>query len=135
MYGLIFPWLHLASRLVFVWLFLNSGWSHFTRTDMIAQYAAAKKIPAPRLAVQVSGVMLIVGSVLILLGWHRFIGAGLLFIFLLAAAFLVHNYWTIADPAARAGDRSHFLKDLSLAGAALYFAATAGHFWPLSLGG
>ena len=134
MYAQLWPWLHLVSRVIFTLLFLSSGWMHLTQTQMLAGYAASKKVPAAPLMVRITGLMILVGGILVLLGWHRFIGAGLIAIFLFPTAFLMHNFWTIADPTARANDQAHFMKDLSLAGAALYIAATSGSAWPLSLG-
>ena len=135
MYVQLWPWLHLASRIIFALLFFSSAWAHLTQTEMMAPYAASKKVPAAALMVRLTGVMMLVGAVLLLLGWHRFTGSLLIAAFLFPTAFLMHNYWTITDPMARAGDRAHFMKDLSLAGAALYFAATSGYPWPFSLGG
>src|SRR5438552_8245022 len=135
MYAQIWPWLHLISRVIFTALFFSSGWAHLTKTAMMVPYAASKKVPAAAVMVLLTGVMILVGSVLLVLGWHRFIGAILIAAFLLPTAFMMHNYWTITDPMARAGDRAHFMKDLSLAGAALYFAATSGFSSPMSLGG
>ncbi|MBI4501818.1 MAG: DoxX family protein [Gemmatimonadetes bacterium] len=135
MYEQLWPWLHLVSRLLFTMLFLGSAWSHLTKTGMLAGYAASKKLPAAALMVRVTGLMMLVGGILVLLGWHRFIGAGLIALFLFPTAFLMHNFWTVADPMARSNDQAHFMKDLSLAGAALYLMATSGYPWPLSLGG
>ena len=135
MYVQILPWLHLFSRVVFTIIFFSSGWGHLTKTSMMARYAASKKVPAAAVMVRVTGVMMLVGSVLLVLGWHRFIGSLLIAAFLIPTAFMIHNYWTLTDPAARGGDRIHFMKDVSLAGAALYFAATSAFPWPMSLGG
>src|SRR3989338_3720297 len=72
-----------------------------SRERMLAGYAASKKVPAAAVMVRLTGLMILVGGVLVLIGWHRFIGAGLLAIFLFPTAFLMHNFRTIADPMAR----------------------------------
>ena len=81
-----------------------------------------------------SGLMMWVGAVLIALGWHRFIGAGLVILFLLPVSFRIHNYWNVADPAMRAIDQVQFWKNVALMGAALFIAAYSGPSWPMSLG-
>src|SRR5687768_8867042 len=131
MYEQMWPWLHLVSRILFASVFLTSAWSHFTQTDALAGYAASKKVPAPRMMTLLTGAMMLVGATLVLLGWHRFIGAGLLFLFVFPTAFVMHNYWTVTDPGMRANDRAHFFKDISLAGGALFVAACSGYYWPL----
>ena len=78
--------------------------------------------------------MMWVGAVLIALGWHRFIGAGLVILFLLPVSFRIHNYWNVADPAMRAIDQVQFWKNVALMGAALFIAAYSGPSWPMSLG-
>ncbi len=131
----LYPWMHLVGRILFVALFLNSGISHLTQMNAMVGYAQSRGAPAPKVTVPLTGLMLIVGSVLVLLGWRRFIGAGLLFIFLVLSAFLMHAFWKEKEPMARMGEMIHFMKDLALAGAALLIAFYAGWPWPMSLGG
>jgi uncharacterized membrane protein YphA (DoxX/SURF4 family) len=88
-------------------------------------YAQAKGVPAAGAGVLVSGVMLIAGGLLILFSWHAIVGAALLVLFLVPAAFLIHNYWTETDPMMRANQEAHFWKNITLASAALLIAV--GH--------
>jgi uncharacterized membrane protein YphA (DoxX/SURF4 family) len=125
---------HLAGRLLFSLVFIMSGLGHLTQTNAMAGYAASKGVPAAKAATIVTGVMIVAGGLLVALGWHRFIGAGLLVIFVLPTAFVMHAFWRETDPMTRAGERAHFLKDLALAGAALLVAYYAGGDWPFALG-
>ena len=96
-------------------------------------YAQFKKVPAPKLAVIVTGLMLIVGGLYVALGIFADLGALLLAIFLIVSAFMMHNFWTIQDEQAKQGEMINFFKNLSLAGAALIiFAllATGTEFGP-----
>ncbi|MBI4419519.1 MAG: DoxX family membrane protein [Gemmatimonadetes bacterium] len=126
--------MHVASRVLFGGLMVLMGSGHFTQTAALAGYAASKGVPAAKAVVLLTGIMPVGGGLLILLGWHRFIGAGLVFLFLVPVAFLMHNFWTQKDPAARANDMAHFLKDMALAGGALFVACYSGPEWPMSLG-
>jgi uncharacterized membrane protein YphA (DoxX/SURF4 family) len=127
--------MHLGGRLLFALAFTVLSLGHFTQLSGTAAYAASKKVPAARTAVVLSGAIVWVGSLLVALGWHRFIGAGLIVIFLLPVTFIMHNYWTVTDPMARMGDRINFWKNIGLMGAALLMAFHAAQPWPLSLGG
>lgn len=129
----LFPWMHLAGRILFCTIFIGSGISHLMQMGAMKQYAASKGVPAPGLMVPLSGLILLAGGLMVLLGWHRFIGAGLLVIFLLPTAFMMHAFWKEEDPQARQNEMAHFMKDLALAGAALLIAVYAGEVWPMSL--
>ena len=125
---------HLVGRVLFSLIFIMSGVNHLIRTDAMAGYAASKGVPAAKAATMLTGLMILVGGVLVLLGWHRFIGAGLLAIFILPTAFVMHGFWRETDPGARASEQAHFMKDLALGGAALLIAYYAGSPWPFALG-
>ncbi|MFQ5570659.1 MAG: DoxX family protein [Rhodothermales bacterium] len=108
----------LMARVFFSMLFILSGFGHLSQRRMMAQYARSKNVPAPRLAVLVTGVMIIFGGFSVLLGAFVKYGALLLVVFLLVAAYMMHGFWRVDDPVARQNEMVHFMKDLSLAGAA-----------------
>jgi uncharacterized membrane protein YphA (DoxX/SURF4 family) len=113
----------LIGRILFVFLFLSSGMSHFTQRKAMAQYAGAKGVPAPMAAVLGGGVLLVAGGLSILLGIWADLGALLIFIFLVPAAVLMHGFWKETDPQARMTEMVQFSKDTALAGAALMLFA------------
>jgi uncharacterized membrane protein YphA (DoxX/SURF4 family) len=131
----LYPWMHLVGRILFSMIFIASGIGHLVQLEATAAYAQSKGLPAPKLAASLSGVMILIGGALVLIGWTRFIGAGLLVLFLLPTAFLMHPFWKETDQMAKQNEMAHFMKDVSLAGAALLIAYYAGPWWPLSLGG
>lgn len=106
------------ARLLFSLIFLMSAIGHFTQTKTMVEYTKSKKVPAPGLAVFVTGIMLLLGGLSILLGAFVNIGAILLVIFLIPTAFIMHNFWTVKDPMMKQNDQINFMKDLALAGAA-----------------
>ncbi|MBU2493228.1 MAG: DoxX family protein [Bacteroidetes bacterium] len=108
----------LIARFLFSLIFLMSGMGHFTQAKTMAEYTKSKKVPAPGLAVFVTGIMLLLGGLSILLGAFVNVGAILLIIFLIPTAFIMHNFWTVKDPMMKQQDQINFMKDLALAGAA-----------------
>ncbi|GAB4587288.1 DoxX family protein [Nocardia sp. IFM 10818] len=120
----------LIGRVLFSVIFLASALGHLTQTDAMAQYAQFKGIPAAKLSVLGSGVLLLLGGLSVLLGVWADLGALLLVVFLLPTAFLMHNFWKETDPQAKQTEMISFNKDVSLAGAALmlfaFFAYVGG---------
>jgi uncharacterized membrane protein YphA (DoxX/SURF4 family) len=133
-FSAFYPWAHLLGRLLFALVFVSSGLTRVTQRTAMAASAGSKGVPAAGLVTPVSGVIIMIAGLLILLGWHRFIAAGVLFLCLVPTAFVMHPFWKVADPAARSSEQSHFLKDLALAGAALLIAYYSGSEWPWAIG-
>lgn len=128
----------LIGRVLFSFFFIYSGFNHLTKLSMMSGYAAASGVPAPTVAVLVSGLMLLAGGLSVLLGLKPKLGAILLFVFLVPTAFMVHKFWGIADPMLAANQAAHFWKNITLAGAALIIYGLADLYparWPFSLGG
>lgn len=106
----------LVGRVIVGCFFLMNGFNHFAQLNMLTGYAKSKGIPAPALAVGGSGVLLFLGGLSLLLGYHPTIGAALLVIFLLSAMFGIHNFWTVQDPQAKMGEMINFLKNMAILG-------------------
>lgn len=83
-----------------------------------------------------TGVMILAGGVLVALGVWADLGALLIAAFLLPTAYSMHGFWRIDDPMQRMGQQVHFMKNVSLAGAALalvaLYAQCAATLWMLS---
>jgi len=114
-------------------VFSHDGFNHFAQRNMLIGYAKSKGIPAPALAVGGSGVLLLLGGLSLLLGYHPTIGVALLVIFLLGVSFGIHNFWTIQDQQAKIGEMTNFLKNMAILGLLLMTLAIPGP-WPMSLG-
>jgi uncharacterized membrane protein YphA (DoxX/SURF4 family) len=125
-------YLFLAGRVLYGGFFLLAGIANFRRVDMLTPYAAAKRIPAPRLGVLGSGVVLVLGGLSMLLGVRPTWGVLSLTVFLVPTSFLMHNYWAVTDPAARQVDQVHFKKNIALLGAA-WMLLLIPQTWPWSL--
>lgn len=111
------------GQILFALIFVNSGISHLTKLDAMTGYAKYKKVPAAKLSVALSGLMILVGGIFVGLGIYADLGALLLALFLIPTAFLMHNFWKESDPTAKMNETISFFKDLSLAGAALIIYA------------
>ena len=109
----------LIGRVVFSFFFIYSGFNHLTKLSTYAGYAASAGVPAPTLAVAVTGLMLLGGGLSLLLGVKPKLGAALLFVFLVPTAIFMHNFWGLADPMMAGMQAANFWKNIALAGAAL----------------
>ena len=109
----------LIGRIMFSVIFIASGIAHFQNRVTMGQYAASKGVPGGEQGVVLSGAMILVGGILVLLGLWADVGALLIFLFLLPAAFYMHDFWTVEDPQQSQVEMAQFMKNVSLAGAAL----------------
>lgn len=124
-------WLWLVGRAVLGIYFIMGGVKHFTQYQGIKQYSLYKRVPAAGLSVIVTGLILLGGGVSILTGFWIEIGLLLLALFLILAAFIVHNYWTVEDPNTKMGEMNQFLKNIAIAAACLMLLAINDWSWTL----
>jgi uncharacterized membrane protein YphA (DoxX/SURF4 family) len=72
--------------------------------------------------VRINGIAQVTGGLALATGRGRRLGALLLAGSLIPSTIAKHPFWTVQDPEARAQDRSHFLKNVSLLGGVLLAA-------------
>ncbi|MEO0015618.1 MAG: hypothetical protein RL589_99 [Actinomycetota bacterium] len=113
----------IIGRVLFALIFISSGVSHLTKLEAMTGYAKYKKVPAAKFSVVLSGLMILVGGLYIAFGVYADLGALLIALFLLPAAFMMHAFWKETDATAKQNESIGFFKDLSLAGAALIIFA------------
>jgi uncharacterized membrane protein YphA (DoxX/SURF4 family) len=116
-----------AGRVLVSAFFLMSAYNHLVNTAMLAGYAQSKGVPMAALSTRVTGLMMLAGGLSVLTGFHPVWGAGLLILFLVPTALIMHNFWTIADPMAKMGDRINFWKNITIAGALLLYISALHH--------
>lgn len=128
--------LYLIGRLIVGAFFLMNGMNHLRQTEMLTGYTASKGVPAAKLAVVATGLQLLVGGLMVLLGWYVWVGALILVLFLVPVAFVMHNFWTVQDAQMRMIEMTQFAKNLAIAGALLMVLASSyATTWnPLALG-
>ena len=114
----------LVGRILFAFMFIASGLNHLTKAEAMAGYAAYKKVPAPKLANLLSGVLMLLGGLSIILGVYADLGALVLAILLVAMAVKMHDFWN-AQGEAKQPEMIGFMKNISMAGGALFLFAYA----------
>jgi putative oxidoreductase len=119
----------LLGRLLFALIFVMSGPRHFM-SQMIA-YAASQGVPLASIAVPFSGALAFIGGLSILLGYRAKLGAWLIVIFLAGVTPMMHNFWAVSDPMMQQMQMVMFMKNLSMAGAALLITQVGSGPWSL----
>ncbi len=104
-------------------MFVMSGINHITKADHMVGYAQFKGVPSPKLAVIGSGVVMGLGGLSLILGVYADLGAIVLAAILVLMAIKMHNFWTLEDAQAKQADMIGFLKNISMAGGALFMFA------------
>jgi uncharacterized membrane protein YphA (DoxX/SURF4 family) len=123
----------LLSRVILGFYFLFNSFNHFRNLNSLAGWVQSKNVPAPRLMVALTGILLLIGGLSILLGVYIEIGILALTLFFLPVTFVMHDFWRENDPQMKMMQMINFMKNLALWGAilALLFIPKP---WPFSLG-
>ena len=124
----------LVGRIIVGVYYLMMAANHFMQLEMLSGYAGSKGVPAPKLAVIVSGLLLLIGGLTILTGFRPVIGVAALVVFFLPVTFMMHNFWTVEDPQMRMMEMTNFTKNMALMGSALMFLMIPTP-WPFGFGG
>jgi uncharacterized membrane protein YphA (DoxX/SURF4 family) len=116
----------LIARILFAFMFIMSGINHLVpkNTAAMTGYAQFKKVPMAKLSVQLSGLLLLLGGLSIILGVYADLGALVVAILLVLMAVKMHDFWK-ADAAAKQSEMIGFMKNISMAGGALFIFAIA----------
>jgi putative oxidoreductase len=112
-----------AGRLLCAGFFLMSAYNHLTKSAMLAGYAQSKGVPMAQVSTIVTGLIMLAGALSVLTGWHVTYGVGLLILFLVPTAFIMHNYWAVADPMGKMNDRINFWKNITIAAALMLYVS------------
>lgn len=110
----------LVGRVLFAILFIASGFGHFAQRKEMVAYAEGSGAPLPGLLVPLTGVQILAGGLAVMLGAWADLGSLLLVVFLLPTAYYMHAFWKVEDPMMKGVQMAMFMKNVSLAGAALF---------------
>jgi putative oxidoreductase len=119
----------LLGRVLFGLIFLMSGPRHFLRSTIA--YAASQGVPMASISVPFSGLLAIVGGLLILLGYRARIGGWLIALFLIGITPMMHNFWAVSDPMMHQMQMIMFMKNMSMLGGALLISQFGSGPWSL----
>ena len=122
----------LVGRLMFGGFFLYNGIHHFQERKSMAQYASAKNVPSPDVAVSATGALMIAGGLSVLLGVKPKWGALAIMTFLGGVSPLMHDFWNAEDPSESQSQMVNFMKNMAMLGAATALMGVEEP-WPLSV--
>jgi putative oxidoreductase len=111
--------------------FLSAAGEKIPNFNAVAGVMESVGVPAARFMLVGAIVFLLLGSVLLVLGFRARLGAGLLLVFLVLATYYFHGFWRIADPHAQQEQMIQFMKNLSMMGAMLFIIANGSGPWSL----
>jgi len=117
-----------VGRFLFSFIFLMAGFNHFS-SQTIA-YAGSQGVPLASIAVPLSGVIAVLGSLSILLGYRAKIGGWLIVVFLVGVT-PMHKFWGVSDPMMQRMQMAMFLKNLAMLGGALLISQSGAGPWSL----
>jgi len=87
----------LIGRILFGMFFVVFGVNHFKKLEHMTQYAASKKVPSPKLATILTGLILVFGGLGVVLGIYVTLALWILVIFLVPTGFIMHNFWATPE--------------------------------------
>ena len=107
----------LIGKILLGGFFILSGLKHFTETRELTDWTSSKGLPAPKILVYLSGILISVSGLGILLGAFTVTSIALLATFLILASVSMHDYWNLEEN--RQEQKTNFLKNTALLGALL----------------
>jgi putative oxidoreductase len=113
---LISPFL---GRVALAWFFLSEVYARAGAWDANVTKMAMLDLPVPPLLLAAALIVMILGGLSLLLGFHARHGAMLLFGFTVVATVLMHDYWHLASSAVRDADYEIFARNIAIAGGLL----------------
>ncbi len=108
------------------------GMNHFGNLEAMTMSVADVGLPAPMIAVVISGILLVLAGVSFLLGFQPPIGVLAAALFFVPVTLIMHDFWALDDPMERQQELSIFLRNVGMLGSLLLFLAIPRP-WPLSL--
>lgn len=107
------------GRCILVWFYMTGAMDILGNWHSIAQQMAVKHVPLPPLVLLVVVLLIFMGSIALLFGWHARHGAVILFGVTIVSVVTMHDFWHYADAGARAREFGIFARDLAICGGLL----------------
>jgi putative oxidoreductase len=109
----------LIGRLALAWFFLGEVYARASNWDGNVDQLTILNLPAPPVLLALALIVMSLGGLSLLLGFHARHGAILLFGFTVAASIVMHDYWNLKDASSRAADYEIFARNIAIAGGLL----------------
>lgn len=123
----------LVGRILLGLFYLYNGYHHLANVESLASYARSKGVPAPKLAIIGTGLLLLAGGLSFVTGLLPLVGVAAVAVFFIGVTPIMHDFWD-QEGQSRRTQRTQFLKNMAILGASLALLAIPTP-WPLSLGG
>ena len=120
------------GRLLLGGFLLFNAYNHLFKTKDLTAYTESKKVPMAKVAVIVSGLLILFGGYTIITGVRVIYGIAALALFFIPVSFTMHAFWK-EEGQARMMDQVQFMKNSAILGAILMLLAIPTP-WPMSLG-
>ena len=113
-----------AGLLAFTAIFLRGGFNQRTRADMYAERAQKVGVPASPDVVRAAGWAMQAAAIGLQIEPLRRLSALVIALELPVVTYIGHRFWEMEDPQQREQHLTHFLKNTSLMGGALFIAGS-----------
>jgi len=107
------------GRCAFVWFYLTGAMDIAGNWRSLAADLASKHVPIPPLILLIALILIVMGSISLLFGYHTRHGAMVLFGMTMVAAVTMHDYWHYTDAVAHAREFGIFARDFAICGGLL----------------
>ena len=108
-----------AGRVLMALIFLVSAYGKITAFDATASAMGSKGMPMTQVLLVCAITIELIGSTLLVIGWHTRWAALALLVFMVPATLYFHNYWT-SPPEQVRNQRNHFMKNVTIIGALVF---------------
>ncbi len=109
----------LLGRFTIAWFFMSEVWWRLHNWEGTIALMQMKHIANAPLFLVLALLVMILGSLSLVLGYHTRHGALVLFGFTVIVSVLIHDYWKISNSLDRNADYDIFIRNLAIAGGLL----------------
>ena len=102
--------------------FVLNGLNHFFNSRILEEYAHKRGLFSPNLMVKLSGILLVLGGLSLMTGYFKLYGIIGLSIFLVIAAFTIHQFWVETDREIWMLEAMNFVKNMAILTELIYIA-------------
>lgn len=103
--------------------FVLNGINHLFNSKTLEEYAHHRGLFSPKLMVFLSGLLLLFGGFTLISGYFKLYGIIGLSIFLVIAAFTIHQFWREKEREMWLLEAMHFAKNMAILTELIYIAA------------